>query len=142
MGNIKGFEAALEALRAVDSTTREKILSNMLKQDPAMVQRLKSHLVLFEDLLKINPQGLTRLFQEVSEVKWVIAFRGQTAEFVDAILKPLASRRAELIRAALAQMGPQSVSKVEAAQREIIAKALELEGQGLLVIAKNDDPLV
>jgi flagellar motor switch protein FliG len=99
-------------------------------------------LLLFDDLLEINPQGLTRLFQEVPEVKWVIALRGQAAEFVDSLLKPLASRRAELIRATLVQMGPQSVSKVEAAQREILVKALQLEERGLLVFAKDEDPLV
>lgn len=142
MGKINGFESALEALRVLDSKAQERILSDILKQDPEMAHRLKSHLVLFEDLLKINPQGLTRLLQEVPDVKWVLALRGKEASFVNQFLKPLAQRRADLFKAALAQLGPQPVSKVESAQRDIIAKALELESKGLLVFAKAGDPLV
>ncbi len=142
MGKIDGFKAALEALRGLDERAQQRILSDILAKDPEMANRLKANLVLFEDLLRANPQGLARLFQEVPDVRWVLALRGKTAEFVAALLKDLANRRSDLLKAAIAQLGPQPVTKIENAQREIVKKALELESQGLLVFAKSNDSVV
>ena len=107
-----------------------------------MAEKLKKNLVLFKDLLKINPQGVMKLFSEVPDVKWVLAFRGQDAAFMDQLMKPLASRKSDLIKAAVAQLGPQSMTRVEAAQREIVEKALELEAKGQLLFSREGDPLV
>lgn len=142
MGKINGFQAAVEALRGLDSKSQERILTDILKQDPKMAEKLKKSLVLFEDLLKANPQGISKLFQEIKEARWVMALRGKNEEFVDQLLKPLAARKAELIKAALKHLGPQPASKVEAAQKEILEKALELESQGQLIFSRGDDPLV
>lgn len=142
MGKIDGFQSALEALRALDIKSQERILGDILKTDPEMAKKLKSNLVLFNDLLKVNPQGLTTLFSEVPDAKWVLALRGHSPEFLDQLMKPLASRKSALIKAAVSQLGPQSMTRVEAAQREIVEKALELEAKGRLVFSRDSDPLV
>lgn len=142
MGQIKGFESALEALRMLDSKAQNRILDDILKQDPQMAHRLKSHLVQFDDLLQINPQGLVQLLQAVPDARWVLALRGKTVDFVDKLLAPLAKRKSDLYKAALTQLGPQPAEKVDGAQREIIKKALELEAQGLLLFTRGNDPLV
>jgi flagellar motor switch protein FliG len=142
MSKIDGFQSALEALRALDSKSQERILADIFKTDPEMAKKLKTHLIVFADLLKINPQGLIKLFGEVPDAKWVVALRGQDPAFLDQLMKPLARRRSDLIKAAIAQLGPQSVSRIESMQREIIAKALELETKGLLIFSRESDPLV
>lgn len=142
MSKIDGFKSALDALRALDGKAQERILADIFKTDPEMAKKLKSNLILFEDLLKANPQGLLKLFNEVPDVKWVVALRGQTPEFLEKLLKPMASRRSELLKAAVQQLGPQSVSKIEATQRDIISKALELEAAGQLIFSRDSDPLV
>jgi len=142
VSKIDGFQSALEALRALDAKSQERILSDILKKDPEMAKKLKSNLVVFEDLLKVNPQGLMRLLSAVPDAKWVLALRGQDAAFLDTLLKPLATRRADLIKAAISHLGPQSVTRIEATQKEILAKALELEAQGKLIFSRDSDPLV
>ena len=142
MSKINGFQAALEALRTLDEAAQERILADILKKDPDMAKRLKSHLITFDDLLRVNPAGLHLLFQSVSEVKWVLALRGKSADFVDTLLKILPTRRIDLFKAALARLGPQPLNKVEAAQRDVLQKALELEAEGRLLFSKPGDPLV
>jgi len=142
VSKIDGFQSALEALRALDAKSQERILSDILKKDPEMAKKLKSNLVVFEDLLKVNPQGLMRLFSAVPDAKWVLALRGKDPAFMDTLMKPLATRRADLIKAAISHLGPQSVTRIEATQKEILAKALELEAQGKLIFSRDSDPLV
>lgn len=142
MAKIKGFESALEALRALDSQSQERILADILKKDPEMANKLRKNLVVFEDLLKVNPKGLQQLFQAVPDAKWVLALRNKNKEFIDLLLQSLAMRKKDLIVAAIGHLGPQPLSKVEAAQREIVEKALELEAKGLLLFATGGDPLV
>jgi flagellar motor switch protein FliG len=142
MSKIDGFKSALEALRALDSKAQERILADIIKKDPEMAARLKQNLVVFEDLLKANPQGIMKLFAEIPDAKWVLALRGKEAEFLNQLMKPLAHRKSELIKAAISHLGPQSVSRIEATQKEILAKALELESKGQLIFARDSDPLV
>ncbi len=142
MSKIDGFRSALEALRALDMKSQQRILADIFKTDPEMAQKLKVHLVIFEDLLKVNPQGLITLFNQVPDAKWVVALRGKDPTFLDQLMKPLATRKSALIKAAIAQLGPQSVSRIEAMQTEIIAKALELEEKGQLIFSRDSDPLV
>ncbi len=142
MTKIKGFKAAIEALRGLDEKSQERILSEILKKDPEMAGRLRKGLVLFEDLLKVNTQGMHRLFQEIPEPTWVLALRGKNKEFVSSLLKPFTKRKAEMIQLALDHLGPQSAAKVEAAQKLILEKALELQQKGLLIFISGDDPLV
>jgi flagellar motor switch protein FliG len=139
---IKGFESAIEALRGLDAASQERILAEIVKKDPAMAERLKKNMVLFDDLLRINPQGLMRLFQEIPDPQWVLALRGKKEDFIQALLKPLAKRRAEIITEAMKHLGPQPMSKVETAQKHIIEKVLQLEAQGLLIFSTGDDPMV
>jgi flagellar motor switch protein FliG len=142
MSKIDGFQSALEALRALDVKSQQRILADIFKTDPQMAEKLKKNLILFKDLLKVNPQGLMKLFSEVPDAKWVLALRGHDSQFLEQLMKPLASRKSDLIKAAIAQLGPQSMTRVEAAQREIIEKALELEAKGQLIFAREGDPLV
>ncbi|MGZ5280316.1 MAG: FliG C-terminal domain-containing protein [Pseudobdellovibrionaceae bacterium] len=142
MSKIDGFQSALEALRGLDSKSQERILSDILKKDPDMAKKLKANLVVFEDLLKVNPQGLLRLFTAVPDAKWVLALRGKDQVFLETLMKPLPTRKAELIKAAISHLGPQSMTRIEATQKEIISKALELEAQGKLIFSKDSDPLV
>ncbi len=142
MSKIDGFQSALEALRALDAKSQERILGDILKSDPKLAERLKQNLVIFSDLLKVNPQGLTKLFSEVPDAKWVMALRGHKPEFVDEMLKTLPTRKADLIKSAIQHLGPQPLSKVEAAQKEVLNKALELESKGELLFARDSDPLV
>ncbi len=142
MAKIKGFKAAIEALRGLDEKSQARILSEILKKDPEMAERLRHNLVIFDDLLKVNTQGMHRLFQEIPEPTWVLALRGKKKEFIDALLKPFAKRKVEMFQVALDHLGPQSSAKVEAAQKLILEKALELQQKGLLIFISGDDPLV
>lgn len=142
MGKIDGFKSALEALRSLDRRSQERILAEILKTDPEMSKKLKASLISFDDLLKVNPQGIVTLFSEIPDPKWVLALRNKTPDFISQLMSPLAARRIELIKAAVSQLGPQALSRIEAAQREILIKTLELESHGQIVFAKDDDPLV
>ena len=142
MAKIKGFKAAIEALRGLDEKSQARILSEILKKDPEMAERLRTNLVIFDDLLKVNTQGMHRLFQEIPEPTLVLALRGKKKDFVETLLKPFAKRKVEMILLALDHLGPQSAAKVEAAQKVILEKALELQQKGLLIFIVGDDPLV
>jgi flagellar motor switch protein FliG len=142
MTKINRFESALEALRALDKKAQDRILGDILKQDPEMAKKLKQNLIQFEDLLKVNPQGLMKLFSEIPDAKWVLALRGKDTAFMDQLMKAISTRKADLIKAAIAQLGPQSLGRIESAQREIIAKAMDLEAKGLLIFSRDGDPLV
>lgn len=139
---IDGLKSAVEALRGLDSKSQARVLAEIFKKDPEMAEKIRKNMRGFDDLLKVNPQGLIRLIQEVPEPILVLALRGQNPAFVQTFLKPLAQRKAALITEALTHLGPQPISKVETAKREVLSKACELESQGKIIFSEGEDPLV
>src|SRR5690606_7924425 len=109
MAKIKGFEAALQALRGLDSSSQERILRAMAKMDAAIADRLKKNILTFSNLIRINSHGLIRPIQEIPEPQLVLSLRGITNEFNESLLKPLSKRKADLTKEALAQLGPQAL---------------------------------
>ena len=139
-----GFLAALEALRHVDSATQQNIIKNISLKDPALAHRLKKNIFSFNDLIQLNPKGVEVLLNKIPHKHLVMSLRTASHELKAFLLENIPKRRGDSLIEDLVNLGPQPISKIEDAQRTVIAKVLELEAAGLITIHRNpdDDPLV
>lgn len=69
-----------------------------------------------------------------------MSLRKTSQEVKDHIFKNLSGRRATQLQESIENLGPQPISKVQEAQKEIVQKILELEKAGKLVIIRDNDP--
>ena len=141
-----GLSQALDALESVDASTREKILQNILKKDPALVQQLKEGRFQFTDLQNLKFKDLQNLkfsdlqnllaadfrvlWWECSRADWILALR-KTSPEVNAMLQSHLSKRAfaELTEQ-VQEQGPQLLRKVLEAQEQIVLIARQLIQDG------------
>jgi len=133
-----GLSQALDALESVDASTREKILQNILKKDPALVQQLKEGRFQFTDLQNLKFSDLQNLLAadfrvlwwECSRADWILALR-KTSPEVNAMLQSHLSKRAfaELTEQ-VQEQGPQLLRKVLEAQEQIVLIARQLIQDG------------
>lgn len=142
MSEKKGFQSAVEALRGLAAKDQNRILADIAKTDPELSRKLRKNIFQFEDLIKANKNGLQTLLGEVTDSTLAIALRGKPKEFIVQILKNLTQRRLQSIQESIKEIGPQPMGKVQAAQQEILEKALELQSQGKIIFVDGDDPLV
>ena len=68
------------------------------------------------------------------QVGGMVALRGAEPEVQDKVFRNMSKRAAEIMKDDMEARGPVKVSEVEAAQKEIIAAALKLAGEGTIIV--------
>ena len=85
--------------------------------------------------LSLDPdRGIQTLLREVQSDQLAVALRGAEPEVQDKVFRNMSKRAAEILKDDMEARGPVKVSEVEAAQKEIIAAALKLAGEGTIIV--------
>jgi flagellar motor switch protein FliG len=128
---LGGVEPVAEMLNTMDKTTETNIMARVEEKDPELAEEIKKLMFVFEDLVALDDRGMQALLKEVPNDKLLVALKTSPEEIKQKIFKNMSTRASQLLQEDLANLGPQRLSDVEAAQSEIvnIAKRLETEGK-------------
>ncbi len=132
-----GFQSVIEMMRVMNQSDREKLLSNIMKDNPEFAALLKQQLHSFDDLVHLSPRELQTVLKEIKEEKLALALRGQKEEIVNSILAQVPARIGESIRDLLTSGPAQKKSDVEQAQAEIVEFAKSLDREGKINLKKE-----
>ncbi len=129
--SLGGVEPVAEMLNTMDKTTETNIMARVEEKDPELAEEIKKLMFVFEDLIALDDRGMQSLLKEVPNDKLLVALKTSPEEIKQKIFKNMSTRASQLLQEDLANLGPQRLSDVEAAQSEIvnIAKRLETEGK-------------
>jgi flagellar motor switch protein FliG len=127
-GKFSGIQAVTEMLAHLDEETRQKILENVAKEDPSLSQNIRDRLFVFEDLVSLDPKDLQRLVRALPLKTWAMALRKSSDDLRAAVKAQMTVRMAQALQEEMDLMGPQRISDVEKAQRELVNEALKLKG--------------
>jgi flagellar motor switch protein FliG len=131
-----GIPAVLEMLQLLDPATRDKILANVARQDPALATKLQNQMFSFEDLTVLSPRHMQELLRVVPENTLLVALRNASEPLIAHVLANMSKRAGEILKDGLAEQAPQKLSDIQTAQAEIIEIAKELEAEGKLLLKK------
>jgi len=128
---LGGVAPVAEMLNTMDKTTETNIMARVEEKDPELAEEIKKLMFMFDDLILLDDRGMQALLKEVPNDKLLTALKTAPDEVKQKIFKNMSSRASQLLQEDLANMGPQKLSDVEAAQTEVvnIAKRLETEGK-------------
>ena len=93
----------------------------------------------FTDMIKIDDRGIQMILREVPNDRLLLALKSAPEELREKIYGCMSERAAEILREDLTALGPQKVSDVESAQREVVAIVKRLEEEGKIVIGVGED---
>ena len=134
---LGGVQPVADMLNVMDKNTESSIMARVEERDPMLADEIRRLMFVFEDLVKINDQGIQILLREVPNNKLLLALKTASDEVRRKIFKNISQRAAKLLKEDLDYMGPSRLSDVEAAQEEIINMAKELEKEGRILIPKK-----
>jgi flagellar motor switch protein FliG len=134
LGNIDGFAQALEALQALDESTRARILADLAKVNPAIAKKLREGLFSFSDLQYLLPADFKVIWWEIPRKTWLLALRKCPAGIVKMIESNISKRAFQEFRESLESHGPQPLSKVVQAQKEICDTIRKLSEDGKMAL--------
>jgi flagellar motor switch protein FliG len=139
---LGGVEVAAEVMGSLDRTTETSILTSMDEVDPDLANEIRNLRFTFEDILKIDDNGIQMIMKEINQEDLLIGLKTATDELKEKLFTNMSERAALMMKEDLESLGPTKISEVEKAQQKVIAVCKKLEEDGKLVIGGGADTLV
>ncbi len=137
-----GPEAVAEVLNLLAAGLEKDLLDGVAEQDPELSEQIQNLMFVFEDIVKLDDRGITRLLRDVDTRELSVALKLASEELRDRILGSMSSRARDSLLEEMEFLGPVRVSDVEMAQASIVKMARALEEAGEIVIGGSDDMVV
>jgi flagellar motor switch protein FliG len=132
-----GVRAVAEILNRLDSNIGEKILEEISKDDATVAETIRNLMFVFDDILKINTEGMRTVVSKVDRKVLAIALKGTSDAIRHHFTQTMSVRAAEMLNEDIETLGPIRIKEVTAAQQEIIAQVRKLQAEGALHIGDS-----
>jgi len=136
---LGGIEVAAAVMGSLDRTTETTILTSMDEMDPDLAQEIRNLRFTFEDLLKIDDNGIQMIMKEINQEDLLVALKTATDNLKEKLFSNMSERAGLMLKEDLESLGPTKISDVEKAQKKIIALYKKLEEDGKFIIGGSDD---
>ena len=137
-------ELIAEIFNNLDRATESKFITALEERNRDSADRIKALMFTFEDLQKLDPNGVQVLMRAIEKSRLALALKGASDTLRDLFFSNMSERAAKLLREEMEQMGPVRLLDVDEAQMQMVQSAKELAAQGQIVLAesKGDDELI
>jgi len=140
---IGGAKLAADIMNLVDRSTEDRILQGLDDRAPAVADNIRSLMLTFEDLHRLDNRGMQTLLKEIGRDDLLLAMKTASPSMQEKILTNMSSRARDIMQEDLSTMGPVRLKDVERAQAAIVLAARRLaEEQKLQLGVSADDALV
>ena len=109
------------------------VLEAIEAERPELAVSIRNLMFIFDDLARVDDNGLRELVQRADKKTLTIALKGASEDLRQRIFDNMSKRAAEMMREEMDVMGPVRVREVEKAQQAIVAVARTLEDEGVIV---------
>ncbi len=139
---LGGVAVVAEMMGGLDRATETSILSDMDEVDPDMADEIRNLRFTFEDIMKIDDNGIQMIMKEINQEDLLIALKTASDELKEKLYNNMSERASMMLKEDLESLGPTKVTDVEAAQQKIIAVCKKMEEDGKLVLGDGGDEMV
>jgi flagellar motor switch protein FliG len=131
---LGGVETASHIMGALDRATETSILTAMDEVDPDLANEIRNLRFTYEDITKIDDQGIQLILKEVNQEDLLISLKTASDTLKEKWMSNMSERAAMMVKEDLESMGPTKISDVEKTQQKIIAVCKQLEEDGKISI--------
>jgi flagellar motor switch protein FliG len=132
----------VEILARADAETERTLLGRIDEVDPPLAQDIRQRLFTIEDLVKLEDKALQLLLRQVDTKELSMALKGTTEAVRERIYTNLSERASENLKEEMDLLGPQRLSDVEKARKEIVRTVRQLEQEGSIVLSRSTDDFI
>lgn len=141
IGNIDGLSTLAEILNKVDRNTEENIFTVFDEEAQEKANVVRQLMFVFEDILKTDSKGMREILKNIETRELIFALKTASGEMKEKVFASLSQRAAEMLREDMEVVGAVRLSQVEAAQRNIVRIARELESEGKIIIGASKEDI-
>jgi flagellar motor switch protein FliG len=136
-------EMMAEIFNGLDRQAEGRIMAALEERNLEAAERIRALMFTFDDLRRLDTQGLQVLLRAVEKDKLTLALKGAAEEMRELFFRNMTERAAKLLRDDIASLGPVRLKDVDEAQAAVVAAAKDLAQQGQIQLSEGkDDQLV
>ena len=132
-------ELIADIFNSLDRGTEARFMDALEDRNPESAERVKSLMFTFEDLIRVDSQGIQILLRNVDKDKLAVALKGASETIKSLFFNNMSSRAGKIIKEDMEAMGPVRLRDVEEAQQYIVNATKELSNSGEIVISEGKD---
>ncbi len=127
-----------------DRQTENRFLASLEERNRDSAEKIRSLMFVFEDLGKLDPQGVQTLLRQVPKDQLGLALKGASDSLRDLFFSNMSERAAKILREDMAALGPVRLKDVDQAQQSMVNLAKDLAAKGEILIAEGggEDELI
>ncbi|MBT6248815.1 MAG: flagellar motor switch protein FliG, partial [Nitrospina sp.] len=95
---LGGVEVAAEVMGSLDRTTETSILTSMDEVDPDLANEIRNLRFTFEDILKIDDNGIQMIMKEINQEDLLIGLKTATDELKEKLFTNMSERAALMMK--------------------------------------------
>lgn len=137
-----GPMAVADVLNVTPAAIERELLEEMANRDPALTEKIKELMFVFEDLVRLDDKSLQRLVTEIQTKELALALKAASEELKQKLFRAMSQRAGAALKQEMEFLGPARLRDVEEAQRKIVAEVRRLEEAGEIVLGGRDDELL
>ena len=130
-------ELIADIFNSLDRNTEGRFMEALEERNRESAERVKSLMFTFEDLVRVDSQGIQVLLRNVDKDKLAIALKGASETIKDLFFNNMSSRAGKIIKEDMEAMGPVRLRDVEEAQQKIVNIIRKLEDSAEIVISRG-----
>jgi len=127
-------EMLADIFNSLDRGTESTFMEMLEHQNSNDAEMIRNFMFTFDDMTKIDPQGIQAILREADKEKLPIALKGANSDVKALFLENMSERAAKILQEDIEAMGPVRVKDVDEAQQAIIGTAKELIDMGQIII--------
>ncbi|TCH98656.1 flagellar motor switch protein FliG [Roseococcus sp. SYP-B2431] len=136
-------EMMAEIFNGLDRQAEGRIMAALEERNLEAAERIRALMFTFDDLRRLDAQGLQVLLRAVEKDKLTLALKGAAEEMRELFFRNMTERAAKLLRDDIAALGPVRLKDVDEAQAAVVVAAKDLASQGQIQLSEGkDDQLV
>lgn len=132
-------EFIADIFNSLDRNTETRFMEALEERNRESAERVKSLMFTFEDLTRIDSQGIQILLRNIDKDKLAVALKGASDTLKDLFFNNMSTRAGKIVKEDMDAMGPVRMREVEEAQQYIVAAAKDLAASGDIVVAEGND---
>ncbi|WP_404426902.1 flagellar motor switch protein FliG [Thalassospira australica] len=130
-------ELMADIFNSLDRQSQDRFLTALEERNRDSAEKIKALMFTFEDLARLDNNGVQTLLRQVEKDKLALALKGSTDGMRDLFFKNMSERAGKMMREDMDALGPVRLSDVEESQMMIVQLAKELAAQGQIVISEG-----
>lgn len=131
-------ELIAEIFNNFDRNAESKFMGKLEEKNAEAAEKVRKLMFTFEDLAKIDGQGIQALLRSVDKDKLPIALKGASDKIKDLFFSNMSERASKILKEDMGSMGPVRIKDVDEAQMHVVSIAKDLQAKGEIVIASDN----